>query len=126
MKISDNRKTPDNKIWYKMFNLHKSMMQRCYNENNGSYKRYGAKGVFVNPAWHNLYDFIDTIDQVDGFDLDKILAGELHLDKDLKYPGNKEYSVSNCTFLDKRINMQFKPSVQKKFVAVTPDYKRYN
>ena len=121
MIITDKRKTPDNKIWYKMFNLHKSMMMRCYNKNNKNYAYYGAKGVYVRDDWHDLYDFIDTIDKVDGFDLENILNGNLQLDKDIKFEGNKEYSYDNCMFVDKKVNNMRKTS-QRKFVAVTPNY----
>lgn len=33
------------------------MMQRCYRTNDRDYKRYGARGIVVCPAWHSFATF---------------------------------------------------------------------
>ena len=76
-------------------------MQRCYNENHPSYKYYGNKGVIVNERWHVFNNFIEDIDKINGFNIDKFLKGEIHLDKDLTILGNKEYSLEKCLFVTK-------------------------
>lgn len=107
MKIEGSR-TYDNKIFSKVFTLHKSMMSRCYNKNSSSYIRYGGEGVRVGEEWHDLNNFIETIDKVDGFDLDLWLEGKLELDKDIKQknlPQNKKiYSVDTCCFVSRSEN----------------------
>lgn len=111
-----------NKVFMKFFNLHKSMMARCYNKKSKSYKRYGALGVTVSKDWHNLNKFLETIELVENFNLEKIMAGELELDKDIKSGKNKIYSVKTCKFVSKSENCGNR-SDNKEFVAVSPDYK---
>lgn len=94
------------------------MMQRCYQSTSGSYNRYGELGITVSEEWHDLNNFIETIDQVDGFDLDKIVNGELQIDKDIKYEGNKVYSKGNCTFVSPSENSGFRPSGIRPFIAI--------
>ena len=39
-----------------------AMNQRCYNPNNTNYKRYGARGIKVHPAWrHDFNKFIEDV-----------------------------------------------------------------
>ncbi|AMW63377.1 HNH endonuclease [Bacillus phage NotTheCreek] len=88
-----------NPLYRRLRAVYKDMMHRCYKENNGQYHNYGAKGVTVCEEWQTLDGFFESIDKVDGWDLDKYLAGDLHLDKDKKFKGNKLYSPETCTFI---------------------------
>ncbi|AMW62888.1 HNH homing endonuclease [Bacillus phage DIGNKC] len=88
-----------NPLYRRLRAVYKDMMHRCYKENNGQYHNYGAKGVTVCEEWQTLDGFFESIDKVDGWDLDKYLAGNLHLDKDKKFKGNKVYSPETCTFI---------------------------
>lgn len=98
MEITGSR-TDNNKVYSKIRALHKSMISRCYNPNNSSYKNYGGAGVVVAEEWQELNDFIATIDLVDGFDIELLLDGKLQLDKDIKSnTNNKMYSVDTCVF----------------------------
>lgn len=36
----------------------RTMMSRCYNPSNRSYKDYGARGIFAYEEWHDLENFI--------------------------------------------------------------------
>ena len=38
------------------YNSWRSMRERCYLKSNASYKRYGAKGVTVCPAWKDSFE----------------------------------------------------------------------
>lgn len=99
MEIVGSR-TDENKVYYKLRTLHRSMMLRCYNKNSASYKRYGGRGVTVDEEWHNLNDFIATVDLVEGFDIDLLLDGKLQLDKDIKGKDSKKvYSIKTCKFV---------------------------
>ena len=126
--IIKGSRTYDNEIFSKIFILHKSMMSRCYNPNSSSYDNYGGKGITVDKSWHNLDDFIKTIDLVDGFDLNKILNGELQLDKDLKQIGKhsneKIYSVETCSFITPSQNAGLR-SNNKDMIIIDPNGKRY-
>ena len=89
MFFGKGERTIRNKIFMKFFNLHRSMMSRCYNEKSRAFNRYGAVGVIVSKEWHNLDYFLETIELVEGFDLDKIMNNELELDKDIKSKDKK-------------------------------------
>lgn len=87
-----------------MHELWRSMIGRCYQPKNGSYKNYGAIGVTVCEKWKNYEGFLEDVDSIDGYDLDKLLIGELELDKDIKIAGNKLYSLSTCMFVSGKTN----------------------
>lgn len=126
--IIENR-TDKNIIYNKIRTLHKNMKARCYNKNNKRYPMYGGKGIYVHDEWLNLNDFIDTIDKVQGFDLDLLLKGEITLDKDTKYLGNKVYSIDTCLFISNKENNNFKPNVHIPIIATSPEgieYTFYN
>lgn len=44
-------KRPEYRAW-------QSMMQRCYNEKQKSYRDYGARGISVSKHWHDFEKFI--------------------------------------------------------------------
>lgn len=111
-----------NKKFMKFYTLHKSIMQRCYLKSSSGYKSYGDKGVTVAKEWHDLNYFFATIEVVDGYDFQRIVNGELQLDKDIKFEGNKVYSKENCAFVTPSQNSGHRPSNMRPFVAVAPDY----
>ena len=41
--------------------VHNSMMQRCYNQNNEDYLRYGGRGVTVCMEWHDKDAFVAAL-----------------------------------------------------------------
>ena len=101
------------------------MMQRCYNKKHPAYKSYGNKNVFVNSRWHELNNFIEDVDKIEGFDVDKILNGELYLDKDTIERNNKEYCLEKCSFITIQESNKLKPSQQKPFIATSPNGEEY-
>ena len=94
----NERSNKYNPVHKKMHELWRSMMGRCYYEKTGSYENYGARGITVNECWHTYDGFLSTIDSVVGYDLDKILLGELQLDKDSLIPNNSEYGQTHAPF----------------------------
>lgn len=107
------------KTWY-------DMMQRCYNENHHSYKWYGAEGVTVCEEWQTLDGFLETVDTVEGWDEDKYKRETMHLDKDLKVPGNKVYSPETCMFVSPDENRAPTHEVHMKDCeAISPSGKKY-
>lgn len=84
------------KVWY-------GMHHRCYNPKAQHYKYYGGSGVTVCDRWHEPGGF-------ERFELDmapKYQPG-LHLDKDIRFPGNKEYSRLTCQWVTHWENAQTK------------------
>jgi len=41
--------------------IHSNMMSRCYNRRHESFPFYGAKGVVVHPAWHDVSTFVKEV-----------------------------------------------------------------
>ncbi len=62
-----------------------SMINRCYNPNNKSYHRYGARNIKVSDTWLNSFSIFlkDTGERPFGYQLDRI-------------DNNGDYSKENC------------------------------
>ncbi len=121
MKFTEKQKNVRNVIYQKFRSIHKGMMARCYRENTNNYEYYGGNGVVVCDKWRNLDGFIDDVDKIDGFDLIKILMGELFLDKDKKNKnGNLIYSLENCMWLSQSENTLINKKSQKDMVLISP------
>lgn len=86
------------------YSVWKGMMDRCYGEKTISYSQYGARGVVVCDEWHNFQNFAGwyTENHVVGF----------HMDKDLRFRGNKIYGPLTCEFIPPKVNMTL-PSARK-------------
>lgn len=82
----------------------KSMLKRCYEPNHDNYRWYGAKGVSVDKRWHCFENFLNDFFLIDGYDENNIK--NLHLDKDIKIPGNKIYSLKACKFVSANENLK--------------------
>lgn len=65
-----------------------SMMQRCYNPNDKSFARYGARGITVHPSWH-MFDTFYT-------DMRDAYTPGLWLERNENDEG---YAPGNCTFV---------------------------
>jgi hypothetical protein len=51
----------------------KSMLQRCENPNDRSYKNYGGRGIKVCDRWHEFSNFVADMGlRPEGFDIDRI------------------------------------------------------
>lgn len=57
----------------KSYWIWKSMMQRCYNENDSSFENYGGRGIFVVDRWHDVENFFsDMGEKPDDMSIDRI------------------------------------------------------
>ena len=101
------------------------MLERCYYEKAVGYKAYGARGVTVSSRWLIFENYLEDIRKIDGFDEELYLKGEIQLDKDILYKGNKEYSFDKCIFVDRFTNKSNKPTEMRKFIAISPSGKEY-
>lgn len=77
-----------------LYNVLKTMRQRCYNENNEDYKHYGARGIKICREWKNHpKTFINWCVEngwKKGLSIDRI---------DI----NGDYSPKNCRFVNQHI-----------------------
>jgi len=81
-------KTRVHRVWH-------AMLERAYSAKlHTIYPTY--KGCSVAKEWHTLSQFKEW------FDLNYIKG--FHLDKDIKVPGNKEYSSTTCMFVSSQAN----------------------
>ena len=72
-----------------------SMLERCYSaKRQTKYPAY--KNCTVDPEWHDFQSFADWFE-------DNYAEG-LHLDKDIRVPGNKVYSPGTCLFVTSAAN----------------------
>jgi hypothetical protein len=44
-----------------LYQIHKGMMSRCYDPSHDSYEDYGAKGIEVDPRWHDPVNFVADV-----------------------------------------------------------------
>lgn len=116
MIIPKEERTITNMVHKKMNELWRSMRLRCYSESNPSYHNYGGRGVLVTEKWLEYEGFLDDIDSVEGYDLDKLLNGELQLDKDVKGDGLL-YSLDTCKFVTRSENSGNRRN-NKTFIAI--------
>lgn len=72
-----------------------AMLERCYSEKYHK-KEPTYKSCFVCDEWKRFSNFARWMEGQDWI-------GK-HLDKDILYPGNKEYSPEKCVFVDQSIN----------------------
>jgi hypothetical protein len=84
---------------YRYWNV---LLERCYDEKfHEAHPMY--KDCYVCEKWHCFQNFAEWFYK----NYYEIGEGRMHLDKDIIFEGNKEYSPSKCIFVPQRINMIF-------------------
>lgn len=91
-----------NKYEYFSYTLWTKILERVKDPKN--YPNY--IGCTVDKRWLNFSNFIKDLPKIPGYDLwlQNLGKDKIHLDKDIKIKGNKEYSFKNCMFVPERIN----------------------
>ena len=84
-----------NKIVYRKW---AHMIYRCYNEEFHQTKKGECYiGCSVCERWLTLSNFVADFENIDGYDRERFINGELVLDKDIKSGGtNKTYIIEQC------------------------------
>lgn len=95
---SNYRDHPDS-LEYRIYRSWHDMVTRCYSES--FHKRSPTYiGCTVCERWLTLSNFAEDIKYLPNYD--KYVSGECPvLDKDIRVPGNKEYSLQTCMFVSK-------------------------
>lgn len=76
-----------------IYDLWANMLKRCY----GGYL-CGYEGVTVAKEWHNFKTFLNSFTDIPNYEA--FLRGEdVHLDKDLRVPEKRMYSLQTCQFI---------------------------
>ena len=81
----------------KLGSLWTNIMKRCYQKTNHNYRFYGAKGIFVDPSWHNVHQFIKDVKNTPNWINKKKNWNKYELDKD--YYNANYYSKESCVWL---------------------------
>lgn len=86
----------------RIYDLWANMLKRCYGNYRGKYT-----GCNVDPRWHSFTNFLNTINNVEGYEMwEKHPNEKICLDKDIKVKGNKTYSVDTCMFVTNNENVR--------------------
>ena len=66
-----------------------AMVKRCGNSNDPAYKRYGGRGIYVDPRWLKFENFLEDM-------------GDRPLDRTLdRIDNDKGYTKDNCRWATK-------------------------
>lgn len=77
--------------------VHRSMMDRCYNDRCPSYKDYGARGIEVCERWKDVKNFVADLEK--SYLTAKKNGGYISLDR---INNNKSYSPTNTRWADRK------------------------
>lgn len=98
---SVKRLTTHGKRYTRLYTVHHSMMQRCYNPNAHEYCNYGARGIEVCAEWHDFLCFEEWATS-NGYD-ETAPQGKCTLDR-INTDGN--YEPNNCRFVPMEVQQR--------------------
>ena len=98
------------------------MLARCYDKSNKRYFKYGGNNVTVSKRWYNFSKYYKDVITIKGFNRDRVIAGELQLDKDLlqKNLNSKIYSKDTCIWITRNENCKLR-ELERKIKCTYPN-----
>ena len=88
--------TMRNRIYHTSYFVWQTMLQRCNNPNDGSYKDYGGRGIKICEEWETFIGFLTTFPKRPNkdFQIDRINV-------------NGNYEPQNCRWIHKTTNATY-------------------
>lgn len=114
-------KTPEYRVW-------SSIMERCYNEKQVSYKNYGARGITICDEWRDFENFLRDVGKKPGpeYSIERI-------NNDVGYePGNVRWATKTEQVINRRkfrnnktgvVGVYFSTEKNKYIASICVDYK---
>lgn len=93
-------------ILKRVYTLWRGMITRCYGPKYLN-KHPTYRDCLVSPRWMCFEYFENDVVDIPGYDLWIKENSTYELDKDIKIPGNKLYSLETCSFVSKSENVKF-------------------
>lgn len=85
----------------KLYNVWKSMKQRCYNPKNSYYHNYGKRGIGVCSEWLNNFQSFYDWSYANGYSVEN-QNDEIHKLTLDRIDVNGNYEPSNCRWVDRK------------------------
>ena len=85
----------------RVYDLWASMLHRCYTG-----KKHCYADCTVDVRWHSFKNFLNSVQELEGYDRWERGEEDMELDKDIKVKGNKVYSADTCMFVTAHENME--------------------
>ena len=108
--LSRERCTKHGKNGTRLYEVWKSMNQRCSNEANAGYRRYGGRGIAVCEDWQNDFQAFYNWAIAHGYD-ETAPRGKCSIDR---IDNDKGYSPDNCRWVDMKTQINNRSNTRRK------------
>ena len=124
--MNKTQKNRTYRIWH-------NMKSRCHNKNHNSYKKYGAKGIYVCEEWFNSFDvFLEDMGEAPkDHSLDRKNSSENYCKENCKWSTIDEQNRNKSNNLyvtykgETKLLIEFCEELGIKYVTAFHRYKRY-